>query len=51
VGNDDLPPILQQAVVPLSLVLSWQLLRTRYTKVQLVGAMMVVAGVTMAEKV
>eukprot|EP00435_Cladocopium_sp_Y103_P044021 s381_g12.t1 len=45
VGNDDLPPILQQAVVPLSLVLSWQLLRTRYTKVQLIGAMMVVAGV------
>lgn len=45
VGNDDLPPILQQAVVPLSLGLSWQLLRTSYTTVQLVGAMMVVAGV------
>ncbi|CAK9044142.1 Crt homolog 2 (Chloroquine resistance transporter paralog 2) (DdCRTp2) [Durusdinium trenchii] len=46
VGNEDLPPILQQAVVPLSLLFSWQLLRRKYSKVQLLGATMVVAGVT-----
>ena len=45
VGNDDLPPILQQAVVPLSLVFSWQLLGRKYSKIQLVGAAMVVGGV------
>ncbi|CAJ1348159.1 unnamed protein product [Effrenium voratum] len=45
VGNDDLPPILQQAVVPLSLLFSWLKLGRSYTKAQLAGAVLVVAGV------
>lgn len=45
-GNDNLPPILQQAVVPLSLVLSYVFLGARYTVLQLLGASLVVIGVT-----
>ncbi|OLP89125.1 Crt-like 3 [Symbiodinium microadriaticum] len=45
VGNDDLPPILQQAVVPLSLMLSTAMLRKSYGTVQLMGSAAVVAGV------
>lgn len=46
VGNDDLIPILQQAVVPLSLVLSCQMLQRKYSLVQLLGAVLVMLGVT-----
>ncbi|CAE7589393.1 crtp3 [Symbiodinium natans] len=45
VGNDDLPPILQQAVVPLSLTLSTLILRRSYNNVQLVGSACVVFGI------
>ncbi|CAE7218194.1 crtp2, partial [Symbiodinium pilosum] len=45
VGNDDLPPILQQAVVPLSLVMSTIMLDASYTSAQLLGSAAVVTGV------
>ena len=48
VGNDDLIPILQQGVVPLSLLLSWQMLHRKYSMLQLLGALLVMLGVTRA---
>lgn len=47
IGNDNLPPILQQAVVPLTLALSSSLLHTSYTRAQLLGATLVVVGVAL----
>jgi len=45
IGDDNLPPILQQSVVPLSFVISSVMLRSKYTRAQLFGAALVVVGV------
>eukprot|EP01065_Artemidia_motanka_P052090 TRINITY_DN9315_c0_g1_i1.p1 TRINITY_DN9315_c0_g1~~TRINITY_DN9315_c0_g1_i1.p1 ORF type:complete len:389 (+),score=113.31 TRINITY_DN9315_c0_g1_i1:65-1231(+) len=44
-GDDNLPPILQQASVPLTFLLSVTVLRVKYRWTHVVGAVVVVAGV------
>ena len=44
IGNDNLPPILQQAVVPITLAFSVLALRASYSWPQLLGATVVVLG-------
>mmetsp|Transcript_115466 Transcript_115466/g.331423 ORF Transcript_115466/g.331423 Transcript_115466/m.331423 type:complete len:376 (+) Transcript_115466:8-1135(+) len=45
IGNDDWPPVLQQAVVPLTFAMSTAILRASYTRVQMLGAALVVVSV------
>jgi len=46
IGNDNLPPVLQQAVVPLTFLLATLILKASYTYLQLFGATLVVLGVS-----